>query len=322
MLLGGPLGGWLIYLHGPGAAFGGAAALFTLSVGSLALIPVVTNTRSVAQTSAATGGVSAASAPTATPAAGGVGGSASSRGSAGTGLLSRGKRSLSNGVKDASAALRRDPVLGWLLVLAAGMNVGFAGPVTAGLPLLAAAHRWGPGGAGLLLGSFGLGAAAAGLSLVFIRRIPHAGWVVLAGVAAMGAALAAIGFVKTFPVALAATVVLGVASGVFGTVVHAIVLTRTPQAELGRVMALLSLSVEGMVPISYAATGVLAARVGVSATFLVGGCVILAATALACSRRSLRSCQLADHAVVEAADAPQPDDPANKLREKPGVPPI
>lgn len=298
MLLGGPLGGWLIYLNGPSAAFGGAATLFTLSVGSLALVPLVAGAQSVLKTSAAGEAAQAAAA------------SASSRGVAATGLIGRVKRFLSNEVGDASAALRRDPVLKCILLLAAGMNVGFTGPVTAGLPMLAAANRWGPGGAGLLLGGFGLGAAAAGLSLVFVRRIPHAGWTVLAGVAAMGTALAAIGFVETFPVALAATVVLGVSSGVFGTVVHAIVMTRTPQAELGRVMALLSLSVEGVVPISYAATGVLAARFGVPATFLTGGCVILVTTALACSRRRLRSCQLTDPAAVEPADAPHPTTPS------------
>lgn len=112
--------------------------------------------------------------------------------------------------------LRRHPVLPWLLLLVAGLNFGFSGPVTAGLPLLADAENWGARGAGLLIGGFGLGALVTGLGLVFVRRIPRAGLVVLVAVTVMGAALAAVGFIPSFPAALAASVVLGLASGVFG----------------------------------------------------------------------------------------------------------
>ena len=151
-------------------------------------------------------------------------------------------------VRDGLISARRDPVLPWLLLLVAGMNLAFAGPVTAGFPLLAAHSNWGAVGAGMLIGGFGLGAAVSGLGLVFVPRIPKAGLVALAGVCTMGVALIAVAAADTLAVAVTAAVILGIASGVFATVVHAIVLTRTPKTELGRVMALLSLSVEGVVP--------------------------------------------------------------------------
>ena len=68
-------------------------------------------------------------------------------------------------IRDGLTSARRDPVLPWLLLLVAGMNLGFAGPVTAGFPLLAAHSNWGAVGAGTLLGGFGLGAAVSGLGL-------------------------------------------------------------------------------------------------------------------------------------------------------------
>lgn len=254
LMLGGPLAGWLIYLSGPAAAFWGSAGLFAISVSALAFVTLAARTAPPAK-EVSTGPV----------------------------------RKLADGF----VVVRRHPVLPWLLLLVAGMNLGFSGPVTAGLPLLADAESWGAGGAGLLLGAFGLGAMATGLGLVFVRRIAHAGLVSLLSVTVMGAALAAVGFLPSFPAALVATVVLGLASGAFGTVVHAMVLTCSPEAELGRVSALLALSVEGVVPISFAATGLLAGLLGVEATFAIGGAVILLSTAVAASRSSLRSFQLA-----------------------------
>jgi MFS family permease len=126
-----------------------------------------------------------------------------------------------------------------------------------------------------------------------VRWIPRAGWVAVAGVAGMGLSLAAVSVARSLTCALLTTVVLGLASGVFGTVVHAMILTRTPKAELGRVMGQLSLSIEGVVPVSFAATGAAVGLIGPRATLLAGGLVILVATALVGLRPSLRSFELA-----------------------------
>ena len=195
-------------------------------------------------------------------------------------------------IRDGLISARRDPVLPWLLLLVAGMNLGFAGPVTAGFPLLAAHSNWGAVGAGMLIGGFGLGAAVSGLGLVFVPRIPKAGLVALAGVLTMGVALIAVAAADTLAVAVTAAVILGIASGVFATVVHAIVLTRTPKTELGRVMALLSLSVEGVVPISLAVSGLLTATLGANATIMIGGTVAIATTVVVATRPALRTLQL------------------------------
>jgi MFS family permease len=293
MLGGGPLAGWLIYLYGPSAAFLGSAALFALSVGSLTLVSLTFNAASDTSADRAVD----AGHPEATPAA------ASLTGRAPTlrprlhpsPIAADGRTSgvFSATVVDGFRTVFRDPVLAWLLLLIAGMNLGFAGPVTAGIPLLAAAGNWGAAGAGILLGCFGLGATTAGLSLFFVRSLPHAGMMAMGAVLTMGLALTYIGTAQTLASALAGTLVLGVASGVFGTIVHAMLLSSTPKSELGRVMALLSLCIEGVVPISFAGTGLLAGAFGAHATFIVGGLIIVATTAAACTRPRLRTFQLA-----------------------------
>ena len=261
MLAGGPLAGWLIYLFGPSGAFFGSAVLFALSVSCLALVTVAP-----------------AALSTATP----VPPASSPR------LLAR----LGSDSIDAFRFIRRTPVLAGLLLLIAGMNFGFAGPFTAGIPLLAAANGWGARGAGLLIGSFGIGAALSGLSLLLRKRIPRAGWVQLAAVVSMAAATAAVGMGPTLPIALTAALALGLSSGVFGTVVYGLLLELTPAAETGRVMGLLSLTLEGSAALSFLATGTAAGASGAGAAFLGGGLVILATALAVGGRPSLRRLEL------------------------------
>jgi MFS family permease len=292
MLVGGPLAGWLIFLYGASAAFWASAALFTVSVVALALVSTIGSAAPTSVTSSGPYPAEDPSAPTGSgPSAASVNQGEPTQASLEPGVLTR----ISQGL----GTVRQDPVLPWLLLLIAGMNFGFAGPVTAGLPLLAASEGWGAKGAGLLLGGFGLGATVTGLGLVFVRWIPRAGRVALVSVTVMGLALACAGLAQSLVGAVVATVVLGLASGVLGTVVHAMVLTTTPQAELGRVMALVSLSIEGVVPLSFAAAGVLAGLAGPESTLFAGGGIILLTTVAAFLRPRLRSFELS-----------RPDDPA------------
>ena len=261
MLAGGPLAGWLIYLFGPSGAFFGSAVLFALSVSSLALVTVVPALLSPATS------VPSASSPR---------------------LLAR----LGSDSIGAFRFVRRKPLLAGLLLLIAGMNFGFAGPFTAGIPLLAAANGWGARGAGLLIGSFGVGAALSGLGLLVRKRIPRAGWVQLAALVSMAVATGAVGLGPTLPIALTAALVLGLSSGVFGTVVYGLLLDLTPAAETGRVMGLLSLALEGSAGLSFLATGAAAGALGTGAAFVGGGLVILVSAFAVGSRPSLRRLEL------------------------------
>jgi MFS family permease len=273
---GGPLAGWLIYMYGPSAAFYGSAALFAISVGSLALVTVTP------QPERADG-----DGDSSTPASAGQMPPARRR-------VLAAMRRIAARTAEGLHTVRHDPVLRWLLILIGGMNFGFAGPFTAGIPLLAAANGWGAHGAGLLIGAFGIGAAASGIALLFVKRVPRAGVVQLVGVLFMGLALAGVGTAATLPAAMAFALIVGLSSGLFGTVVYGLLLTAAPKAEVARVMALLALTLDGVAPISFLATGALSAAFGARWPFLIGGLIIVAATAAAATRPQLRALQLAE----------------------------
>jgi MFS family permease len=288
MLGGGPLAGWLIHLFGPSAAFVGSAVLFALSVGSLALVTVAP-----LRSAPGTGAVPAAEEDRADGRA---------RRKA---LLARTWAETVDGLR----IVRRHRVLGGLLLLVAGMNVGFAGPFTAGIPLLAAADGWGARGAGLLIGAFGIGAAVSGLGLLFLQQVPWAGLVQLVTLLLMGLAIAAIGVVPSLPVALAAALLLGLGSGVFGTVVYALLLSASPAAEVGRVMALLSLVLEGTAGLSFLVTGVVGTTLGAGTAFVLGGLVIVV-TALTCATRSQLRLLQTDRVAARTRAEPDQEAPA------------
>lgn len=274
MLGGGPLAGWLIYLFGPAAAFLGSAVLFTLSVGSFALVTVAPRL-SLAETagqlsSTAQAGASDTDSPPRPP------------------LRVRAWADATRGFRVA----RSNRVVTGLLILIGGMNLGFSGPFTAGIPLLAAANGWGARGAGTLIGAFGIGAAISGLGLLLFKQVPRAGLVQLAAVLSMGLTIGAVGLASSLPIALAAALALGLSSGVFGTVVYALLLSVTPAADVGRVMALVSLILEGTAALSFLTTGAVASTLGAAASFLLGGLIIVATTLIATTWPHIRPLHL------------------------------
>jgi MFS family permease len=292
MLGGGPLAGWLIHQFGPSAAFLGSAALFALSVGSLALVTLAPAiTRSAARRSRSSRPDASATRP-----------------ADGRSVLARTWADTTQGFR----LVHRTPVLAGLLLLIGGMNFGFSGPFTAGIPLLADAQGWGARGAGLLIGAFGVGAAVSGLGLCVLRRVPRAGLVQLAAVLVMGLATAAVGVASSLPVALAAAVVLGLSSGVFGTIVYALLLDSTPAAEVGRVMALLSLVLESSAGLSFLVTGVLTTTLDSAAPFLLGGLAVVVTALTGVARPHVRQLQMqpgtaAQEVAVEPEESvPQP----------------
>jgi MFS family permease len=276
MLGGGPLAGWLIHVFGPTAAFLGSAALFALSVGSLALVTLAPTLTSSA---ARRHGTSSRTTPGAADPP------------AGRGAAARAWTDTTRGFH----LVHRSPVLGGLLLLIGGMNFGFSGPFTAGIPLLADAQGWGAHGAGLL-------------SLCLLGRVPRAGLVQLAAVLSMGLAVGAVGVAPGLLVALAAALVLGLSSGVFGTIVYALLLDSTPTSEVGRVMALLSLVLESSAALSFLLTGVLTGALGSAAPFLLGGLAVVVTALTGLARRPVRRLQMRPRTVGQddVADSQDP----------------
>lgn len=284
---GAPLAGWIVATRGLADAFWACAILFGLSVGVLALITlrpmdvvISEQEREAAETAhSETAHSETVAEPTDRDANTSV-------------------------IKDIAAGLRfirRHPVLPFLLGIVFIGEIGFTGPMSAGLPILARQDDWGPTGVGYLLGGFGLGAAASAIVLAVTKTIPRGGVVAYAALAVMGLSVTMIGFTNQVWVAVGLACLLGLGAGIYGTIINALLLTSTPTTELGRVMSVLSLASYGSVPISYALTGILAGATSAEVPFIVGGLVVLLAAIAALLQPRLRSLRL-----VEKDDEPDP----------------
>lgn len=190
--------------------------------------------------------------------------------------------------------------IGLVVAMIAVVELGFSGPMTAGPALLASAHDWGVTGVGVLLGGFGGGAALAALVLAVRGKPAHVGYAVLVGLGCIGVGVCAIGVLthlqlpatSELTLAGAAAVLAGAGSGVFGTLLNATLLTLAPIAHLGRVMAVVTLAAEAVMPLSLAATGWVTMWTSADVPFMAGGALIVVTALGALTSRRIRGLEL------------------------------
>lgn len=203
-----------------------------------------------------------------------------------------------------------DPVLRTVLVILAAMNFGVLGPLGAGLPALVA----GPlgGGAitlGLVMGTVGAGTLAGMLTAAFTPRPdrpgPATSWACgLLAVGIGGITVTAL-WPQLLPVMLLCLFVAGAALGYLNVQGISWLQVRVPQAMMGRVMAIMVLSANGLGPISYALSGQVAAS-SLPALFAGAGLAISLAF-LATRARAFRAASMSE---TLAGLAPHPAEPA------------
>lgn len=189
-------------------------------------------------------------------------------------------------IRSGLAYIGRTPRVRGLLIAVAGLNV-FAAPVIAvGLALRATDEGWGAGGLGVLLGSIG---AAAALATVGMLRWRPRRPVLVALFTLLGQAvgLVVVGFAP-FPVALAATIAVGLTAGVASPLLAGAVQAIVEESYLARVGSVFGLTDSAAVPLSVAGFGVLAGTASVAVACAVcGGAFILQLT-YSLTRRQLR----------------------------------
>ena len=310
-VLGAGVGGWLIASGSIAAAFVFNAAVFAFSVAALAITRMLQPTERAdgrpderprgepGELLTPAGGPDVVQHSTALPGTAGPPGGFGSvslpvNGPRWWGVLSGVLGEAIDGLRTAAA----DPFLRVAVLVVTLLDLGLAGPMTAGPALVASTSGWGADGAGALLAAMPAGAAACAAVLIVRRPTVRAG-VAIAGSAALtavgllgvGVAVVA-GGRHAFVLAVASCALVGVAVGVYGTMINTALIQLSPVGQLGRVFAVVSLASYVGDPLSLAGTGALEGiRPGYS--FIAGSVLVAAAAILAAVSAPLRTVAVA-----------------------------
>ena len=186
--------------------------------------------------------------------------------------------------------------LAMLLIIVFVAELGFSGPMMAGVPLLAHQTGWGVRAVGWILGGFGLGAAAAAGFLLWRNNLRHTGVAALSGLTVMGLSVVGLGLLPALGLSVSAAYVSagflglmsGIGAGFYGTLVTTAVLRLAPTGQIGRVMSALSFASLSAVPLTYALTGLITGVTAAQVPFFIGGSLVLFAVAIALANPQLR----------------------------------
>ena len=186
--------------------------------------------------------------------------------------------------------------LAMLLIIVFVAELGFSGPMMAGVPLLAHQTGWGVRAIGWILGGFGLGAAAAAGFLLWRNNLRHTGVAALSGLTVMGLSVLGLGLLPALGLSVSAAYVSagflglmsGIGAGFYGTLVTTAVLRLAPTGQIGRVMSALSFASLSAVPLTYALTGLITGVTAAQVPFFIGGSLVLLAAAIALANPQLR----------------------------------
>ena len=273
-LIGPAAAGVTVALIGTSLAFVLDAASFAIAAVAIALVHggLRAGTRRVAETGAVDADAGRAEALDAeAPASDAAGMSAAEPGP---------QASVWRAIREGARYTLRDPALRTLIILAAALNFAFTGPISIGLPWLAA-NRFeaGSAGFGIMISGFGGGALIGAVLAGSIKPFRHRGAILLGISGLLGVGLALIGIAPGVVVVTGLMFVMGLGVGFINVNVVTWVQQRTETAMLGRVMSLMMLGSQGLAPISLVITGVI---IDAQATlvFVAAGAIILAAMGL------------------------------------------
>ena len=143
----------------------------------------------------------------------------------------------------------------------------------------------GPALLGLLVGSASLGSAISGFAIAIIPDVYPKGKAILLFSCLFGLGLVLYAFMGDPTIALAIIFIVGVFSGLFLTVINALLVTMMPDDMRGRVMSLWGM-VWGLIPLTTLIGGTIAEVWGISIVYAAGGVCVAATCAFMVATRS------------------------------------
>ncbi len=188
----------------------------------------------------------------------------------------QGHSSILTGFGDVIAYLRRDRAL-FSLILLALVFVPIGMPYQKLMPIFVdQVLSEGPALLGLLVGSASLGSALSGFTVALIGDVYPKGRAILIFSMLFGACLFLFSFTSDPLIAWALIFVIGIFSGIFLTLINALLLTQLPDELRGRMMSLWGM-VWGLIPVTMLVAGSVAEHHGIAIVLAVtGSCVTLA----------------------------------------------
>ena len=184
-------------------------------------------------------------------------------------------------------AVRKDRPLLSLLVVSSIVNICVAGPVAIGLASLAK-FRFGSAAAfGTFLSCFSGGTLAGLLLGGLVKKPKRRGLQFIAMSAFVGLVLIGIGSVMKFAVIASLLALMGLSVGFVNVQFTSWMQARVSRELLGRVMSVLMFSAVGLIPVSYAVSGVVA-RWSLRGLFVGAGALLVGASTIALSGKAAR----------------------------------
>ena len=191
--------------------------------------------------------------------------------------------SILRGMSEVIIYLRKDRGL-FALVLLALVFVPVGMPYQKLMPIFVdRVLNEGPALLGLLVGSASLGSALSGFAVALIGDVYPKGWAILIFSTLFGLVMVIFAFMSESLIALALIFIMGIFSGMFLTLINALLLMQIADELRGRMMSLWGM-VWGLIPISALIGGTVAEFFGISIVMAASGacvaitCIFLIAT--------------------------------------------
>ena len=161
------------------------------------------------------------------------------------------------------------------LIVISVIDFAAQGAIGVGLPTLAHG-RYGAGatGLGILFAAWGIGATAGALGAGFVPPPKRMGLLIVALCGWLGLGIVGVGLVPTLLPAALLMGVTGIGTGVVNTYGISWLQRRTDPKMAGRVMSLVMLASQGLTPIGYVASGVVA-QLNPTWLFVIAGAMML-----------------------------------------------
>lgn len=190
-------------------------------------------------------------------------------------------------IVDGFRYLGQDRTLRSMMLLSAVLNLGVAGPLAIGLAVIADKRLSSVSAFGTMLSCLAAGALCGSLLPTVLKNTRRRGVLMLVVSGFLGCEMIAMGVLHQLVPIIVILAILGCGSGFVGVQMQSWFQSRVERNLLGRIMSVSMFFSFGLLPVSYAAAG-LVAQTNLTAMFLCAGCLILVATFIAAISPEIR----------------------------------